>query len=99
MFKAGELSSRGAKDLIVRILKENIDPRKIAEKEGLIQKSDEGELKSIIEKLVAENPKVVADYRGGKEASLQFFVGQVMKITKGSANPQIIRKVLLEVLG
>jgi len=98
MFKAGEISSRVAKDLVVRILKENLDPRKIAEKEGLIQKSDEGELKTIIEKLVAENPKVVADYRGGKEASLQFFVGQVMKITKGSANPQIIRKVLLEVL-
>ncbi len=98
MFKAGEISSRVAKDLVVRILKENIDPRKIAEKEGLIQKSDEGELKTIIEKLVAENPKVVADYRAGKEASLQFFVGQVMKITKGSANPQIIRKVLLSVL-
>ncbi|MBU6370958.1 MAG: Asp-tRNA(Asn)/Glu-tRNA(Gln) amidotransferase subunit GatB [Patescibacteria group bacterium] len=98
MFKAGDLSSRGAKDLIARILKDNVDPRKIAEKEGLIQKSDEGELKTIIEKLVKENPKVVADYRGGKQASLQFFVGQVMKITKGSANPQAIMKVILEVL-
>ena len=99
MFKDGKLSSRGAKDLLARLMVENIDPEKIAEKEGLIQKSDEGELKKIIKKLVAENPKVVADYRGGKEASLQFFVGQVMKITKGSANPQIIKKVLLEVLG
>ncbi len=98
MFKDGKLSSRGAKDLLARLMVKNIDPEKIAEKEGLIQKSDEGELKTIIEKLIAENPKVVADYRGGKEASLQFFVGQVMKITKSSANPQIIKKVLLSVL-
>jgi len=98
MFKAGELSSRGAKDLIARILNEDIYPRKVAEKEGLIQKSDEGELKTIIEKIVAENPKVVADYKAGKEASLQFLLGQVMKVTKGSANPQVIKKVLLDAL-
>jgi aspartyl-tRNA(Asn)/glutamyl-tRNA(Gln) amidotransferase subunit B len=98
MISDGKLSSRAAKNLIERLLKEDIDPEVIAEKEGLIQKSDEGELKSIIEKLVVDNPKVVADYKSGKEASLQFFVGQVMKITKGSANPQIIKKVLVEML-
>jgi aspartyl-tRNA(Asn)/glutamyl-tRNA(Gln) amidotransferase subunit B len=48
--------------------------------------------------LISENPKVVADYKAGKEASLQFFVGQAIKATKGSANPQIIKKVLLSLL-
>jgi aspartyl-tRNA(Asn)/glutamyl-tRNA(Gln) amidotransferase subunit B len=99
MVSDGRLSSRTAKDLLVRVIKENIDPEEIAQKEGLIQQNDEGALKIIIEKLVAENPKVVADYKAGKEASLQFFIGQTIKATKGSANPQIIKKVLLSVLG
>ncbi|MFA5935081.1 MAG: Asp-tRNA(Asn)/Glu-tRNA(Gln) amidotransferase subunit GatB [Candidatus Paceibacterota bacterium] len=99
MVSEGKLSSRAAKDLLVRVVKENIDPEEIAQKEGLIQQNDEESLKVIIKKLVLENPKVVADYRSGKEASLQFFIGQTIKATKGSANPQIIKKVLLSVLG
>ncbi len=94
----GKISSRVAKDLVLRLTKEDFDPEIIAEKEGLIQKNDEGELKAILEKLIADNPKVVADYKGGKEASLQFFIGQTIKATKGSANPQVIKKVLLSLL-
>ncbi|MEI8124026.1 MAG: Asp-tRNA(Asn)/Glu-tRNA(Gln) amidotransferase subunit GatB [bacterium] len=99
MVSEGRLSSRGAKDLLLKIVKDGGSPEEIAEKEGLIQKNDEGELKAVLEKLIAENPKVVADYKAGKEASLQFFVGQAMKATKGSANPQVIKKVLLALLG
>ncbi len=99
MVSEGKLSSRGAKDLLLKIVKDGGSPEEIAEKEGLIQKNDEGELKAVLEKLIAENPKVVADYKAGKEASLQFFVGQAMKATKGSANPQVIKKVLLALLG
>jgi aspartyl-tRNA(Asn)/glutamyl-tRNA(Gln) amidotransferase subunit B len=98
MVSEGKLSSRGAKDLLVKIVDDGGNPEEIAEKEGLIQKNDEGELKAVLEKLIAENPKVVADYKAGKEASLQFFVGQAMKATKGSANPQVIKKVLLALL-
>jgi aspartyl-tRNA(Asn)/glutamyl-tRNA(Gln) amidotransferase subunit B len=98
MVSEGKLSSRGAKDLLLKIVKDGGSPEEIAEKEGLIQKNDEGELKAVLEKLIAENPKVVADYKAGKEASLQFFVGQAMKATKGSANPQVIKKVLLALL-
>ncbi len=99
MVKAGKLSSRGAKDLLARLAKADFDPEAIAEKEGLVQKNDEGAIKIVAEKLIAANPNVVADYKGGKAASLQFFVGQVMKETKGSANPQAIQKVLKELLG
>ena len=98
MVSEGKLSSRGAKDLLVKIVNGGGNPEEIAEKEGLIQKSDEGELKAVLEKLVSENPKVVTDYKAGKEASLQFFVGQAMRATKGSANPQVIKKVLLALL-
>ncbi len=98
MASEGKISSRVAKDLVERLLKENIDPEEVANKEGLIQKNDEGAIIEIAKKLVAENPKVVADYKAGKEAALMFFVGQIMKVTKGSSNPQIIKKVLLSLL-
>lgn len=98
MLAEGKISSRVAKDLIARIIKEDIDPEEIAKKEGLLQQNDEGLLKEIIQKLIIDNPKVVDDYKAGKEASLQFFVGQTIKATKGSANPKIIKKVLLDLL-
>ncbi len=94
----GELSSRSAKDLLEKLLKENIEPEAYAKEHNLIQHSDEGLIKTILEKLITDNPKVVADYKAGKEASLQFFIGQAIKETKGSANPQVIKKVLLEIL-
>ena len=98
MVSEGKLSSRTAKDLIERLLKEDIDPEEIANKEGLIQKNDEGAIKEIANKLISENPKVVADYKAGKEMALMFFVGQIMKVTKGSSNPQVIKKVLVDLL-
>ena len=64
----------------------------------MIQKNDEGTVKDLAQKLISENPKVVADYKAGKEAALMFFVGQIMKVTKGSSNPQVIKKVLVELL-
>ncbi len=98
MVSEGKLSSRTAKDLIERLLKDNIDPEEVANKEGLIQKNDESAVKELAQKLISENPKVVADYKAGKEMALMFFVGQVMKATKGSSNPQVIKKVLVELL-
>ena len=99
MSSEGKLGSRAVKDLLARLTKEDFDPAIVVEKEGLIQKSDEGAIKTIAQKLITDNPKVVADYKAGKEMALMFFVGQIMKETKGSANPQAIKKVLIETLG
>ena len=98
----GDLSSRGAKDLITLLVNENIssgNAKEIAEKHGLIQKSDIGSIKPIIVDIIKNNEKVVAEYKSGKVASLQFLIGQAMKATKGSANPEVIRKLLLEIIG
>ena len=98
----GDLSSRGAKDLITLLVNENIssgNAKAIAEKHGLIQKSDIGSIKPIIVDIIKNNEKVVAEYKSGKVASLQFLIGQAMKATKGSANPEVIRKLLLEIIG
>lgn len=108
MISAGELSSRSAKDLIAMYWSEdtaicskilNSSPKKVAEENGMIQKNDPEALKKMINELISANPNVVADYKAGKEASLQFFVGQIMKLTKGSVNPQIAKTTLIEMIG
>lgn len=98
MIKSGDLSSRGAKDMLAILHKEGGDPKEIADKHGLIQKSDEGELKAIVEKIVTDNQKAVDEYKAGKEASLQYLIGQGMKETRGSANPQVLKKLFTDTL-
>lgn len=98
MISGGKVSSRGAKDLLPLIMKEDTSPLALAEKNRLLQKNDTTELKGIAEKVISENEKVVADYKGGKEASLQFLVGQVMKESKGSANPITVKQLLKDLL-
>ncbi len=99
MIEAKKLSSRGAKDTLSLMLKEDGDPEIIADKNGLIQKSDEGEIKKIVEEIISKNSVAVDEFKKGKEASLQFLIGQGMKATKGSANPELLKKLLLELIG
>jgi aspartyl-tRNA(Asn)/glutamyl-tRNA(Gln) amidotransferase subunit B len=99
MIGENKISSRGAKDILALMIKEDIDPEIIADKNGLMQKSDEGEIKKIVEEIINANPNVVEDYKKGKAAALMFFVGQGMKATKGSANPEVLKKIILEVIG
>lgn len=99
MIEDKKLSSRGAKDILLMMTKNNIDPEKLAIENNLIQKSDEGEIKKIVENLIKDNPSVVEDYKKGKVAALQFFVGQGMKATRGSANPELLKKITLEIIG
>ncbi len=98
MVGTGEISSRGTKEILKIMVQKGGNPKEIAEKENLLQKSDEGELKSIVEKIIAENEKSVTDYKSGNEKALQFLIGQGMKATKGSANPSVLRKLFEEVL-
>jgi len=93
MASSGELSSRGVKDVLSVMFKEGGAPMKIAEEKGLLQKSDEGELIAIVKKIIAENEKVAAEYKAGKETLIMFFVGQGMKASNGSANPQVLKKL------
>ncbi len=104
MISGGELSSRGAKDTLVIMIKESlagndkISAKSIAEKAGLIQKSDASDLGPAIDKVIADNSKVVAEYKAGKIASLQFLIGQAMKTTRGAGNPEVVKKMLVEKL-
>ena len=98
MVADNKISSRGAKDILAMIVIEDNSPVAIAEAKGLLQKNDEGELKSIIQKIIDANPAVVETYKGGKDNALMSLVGQVMKETQGSANPGLVQKILKELL-
>lgn len=98
MRERGELSSNGATDLIKCIFEKGGDATVLAAEHGLLQKSDAGELQVIVEKIVAENGKVVSEYRAGKTASLQFLIGQGMKASRGSANPQVLKELFEKIL-
>jgi aspartyl-tRNA(Asn)/glutamyl-tRNA(Gln) amidotransferase subunit B len=100
MIDASEISSRGAKDLIGLLLKDShVTPRELASQKGLLQKSDAADIEPAIEKILADNAKVVAEYKSGKVASIQFLIGQAMKATKGAANPTVIKELLMKKLG
>ena len=93
-----KISSRAAKNILAMIVKNDESPIKIATEKNLLQSSDEGALKKIAQKIIDANPKVAADYKGGKEQALMSLVGQIMKETKGSANPEVAKKVFISLL-
>src|SRR3989344_3523254 len=93
-----KISSRVAKDVLAMIVVNDESPLKIATEKGLFQSSDEGVLKTIVEKIIKENPEVVSTYKAGKENAIMSLVGKVIKESNGSANPQIVIKLLKEML-
>ncbi len=94
----GDLSSRGAKDVLAVMLVEGGDPESIAKEGGFIQVSDEGALRAIVQGVLTEHEGPASEFRAGKEASLQFLVGMSMKASKGSGNPAKLKELLLEEL-
>lgn len=98
MVRDGKLSSRGAKDILAILFKEGGDPERTAEERGLIQKNDPEALKLIVEKVIADNPKIIEEYKAGKVAVLNSLVGLCMKESKGSGNPQLFKEIVLSLV-
>lgn len=94
----GTISSKTAKDVFEEMFSTGKEANLIVNDKGLIQISDESQIKSIVEEIVSKNPQSVIDYKAGKDRALGFLVGQIMKETKGKANPQIVNKYLLDIL-
>ncbi|NLI93464.1 MAG: Asp-tRNA(Asn)/Glu-tRNA(Gln) amidotransferase subunit GatB [Peptococcaceae bacterium] len=94
LIKKGEISGKIGKTVIEEIYKTGKDPETIVKEKGLVQISDEGALEKIIDEVIAANPKSVGDYQAGKENAIGFLVGQIMKATKGQANPGLVNKLL-----
>lgn len=96
LIRDGTISGKIGKELIEEMMETGERPQKIIEGKGLVQISDRDELRAMIEGVIESNPSVVEDYRKGKEKALGFLVGQVMKLTRGRANPQLVNELLLE---
>ncbi len=99
MTVAGDLSSRGAKDLITALTSSDERPTQLAAILGLVQNSDKDFLSRIAEKVLQDNPKVVEEIRSGKRDAIKYLIGVCMKESKGRANPSAISAVLEEKLG
>lgn len=96
MIAEGKISSKIAKDVFKGMLESGKDPSVIVEEKGLVQISDEGAIAGFVEEAIANNPKAVDDYRAGNEKAIGALVGQVMKASKGKANPGLVNKLILE---
>ena len=99
LIEKGTISNNIGKQIIIDMMQTGKAASKIVEEKGLSQITDEGAIKEIVQKVVDANPNQVAAYKGGKVQLFGFFVGQVMKETKGRANPKTVNELLKEILG
>lgn len=99
LLEKGTISSKIAKTVFKEMLESGKLPQQIVEEQGLVQISDEGAILAIVEQIVAANPQSVEDFKAGKQKAIGFLVGQVMKESKGKANPALVNKLLQDVLG
>jgi len=94
--EAGDISGKAGKEVLDYLMKNDATVEDVIEKLGLKQVSDDGALLAMIDEILANNEDKVAEYKGGKEKMFAFFVGQTMKASKGSANPQKVSELLKE---
>lgn len=94
----GVVSDKIIADIIPALFESGEDPEIYVKREGLTQITDEGALAGIVDEVIARNPEEAAAYRGGKKKLLSFFVGQIMRATKGKANPGAVNRLLREKL-
>jgi len=98
LIEEGVISGKMAKEISEEMYRTGKEPRTIIAEKGLVQITDEGALIPVLEKVIADHPNQLAQYRGGKDKLFGFFVGQVMKATQGKANPQLINDLLKKML-
>jgi aspartyl-tRNA(Asn)/glutamyl-tRNA(Gln) amidotransferase subunit B len=96
LIEDGTLSSKMAKKVFKELVEKGGDPAQIVKEKGLVQISDEGELLKIVTATLDDNPQSIEDFKNGKDRALGFLVGQIMKKTKGQANPPMVNKLLIE---
>ncbi|MBC1972451.1 Asp-tRNA(Asn)/Glu-tRNA(Gln) amidotransferase subunit GatB [Listeria welshimeri] len=96
LIEAGTISSKIAKKVFRELAQNGGDAEQVVKDKGLVQISDEGALRTIIGEILDNNEQSITDYKNGKDRAVGFLVGQVMKATKGQANPPMVNKLLLE---
>ncbi len=90
----GTISRRIAREVFEVMFESGAEPGRIVTERGLTQVTDPGAIAGVVDQVLSQHPERVAEYRGGKEKLLGFFVGQVMKATQGKANPKLVNEAL-----
>ena len=98
LIKKGVLSSKLVKKVFAEMLKKDEAPADLVKKLGLEQVSDEGAIQAMVDEAIAANPQSVADYKAGKDKAIGFLVGQVMKKSRGKANPGMVNKLIIKTI-
>ena len=98
LIEKGAISNSAAKKVLNEMFNNPEEPEKIVDRLGLSQVSDEGAIMQMIQDVMAQNAQSVADYKAGKDKAMGYLVGQVMRVSRGKANPQVINKLLKEAL-
>lgn len=96
LIEKGTISSKIAKKVFKELIENGGDPEQIVKDKGLVQISDEGEIRTMVNDVLDGNEQSITDYKNGKDKAIGFLVGQVMKASRGKANPQIVNKLLVE---
>ncbi|TMU84815.1 Asp-tRNA(Asn)/Glu-tRNA(Gln) amidotransferase subunit GatB [Bacillus sp. BHET2] len=96
LIEKGTISSKIAKKVFKELVENGGDPEQIVKDKGLVQISDEGALLKIVTETLDANPQSIEDFKNGKDRAIGFLVGQIMKATKGQANPPLVNKLLLQ---
>lgn len=96
LIEKGTISSKIAKKVFMELVKNGGDPEVIVKEKGLVQISDEGALRKFVTDVLDNNEQSIEDFKNGKDRAIGFLVGQIMKATKGQANPPMVNKILLE---
>lgn len=95
----GKINSSAAQTVLEEMYRSGADPSHVIDEKNLAQMSDEGELASVVDAILVANEKSIADFKAGKQNAFQFLVGQIMKETKGKANPKIVSELLKKKIG
>lgn len=98
MVDNNKISSAIAKKILPELIETGQSAEALVQEKGMAQISDEGEIRAICQKVIDENPSQTAEFRSGKEKLFGFFVGQVMKVSKGTANPELVNRLMMELL-
>ena len=94
MVESKTINTTTAKEIFTELFEKGGEPERIVREKGLVQLSDSNAIEALVSQAMVENPKSVADYRSGKKAAAGFLVGQVMRMSKGKANPQVVAEIL-----
>jgi aspartyl-tRNA(Asn)/glutamyl-tRNA(Gln) amidotransferase subunit B len=94
LVEAGTINSKQAKEVFLELFNNGASPAEVVKSKGMAQVSDPKAIEAAVDKVLAENPTVVADYKGGKQVVIGFLVGKVMQASQGKANPKVVNEIL-----